>query len=186
MSEEGGVPSVRKNLTLLIFIDGASRGNPGKAGAGVYITDQEGKRIAEKGWFLGHKTNNEAEYGALLLGIEEANRLGGRSICVYTDSELVQRQVRGVYRVKEPHLRVLHRKVMEKIKAFDSFEIESIPREGNREADLLANLAIEKRIAREKKEGGIGRGRDGRSSSPPAKGDDRGEESPSSTGQGGP
>ncbi len=171
---------------LLLFIDGASRGNPGRAGAGVYITDREGKRIAEKGWYLGHKTNNEAEYSALLLGMKEVGRLGGKSISVYTDSELVQRQVRGVYRVKEPRLRILHREVMEKIKTFESFAIESIPREENQEADLLANLAIEKRIAREKKEGGIGRGRDGRSSSPSSKGDDRGEESPSSAGQGGP
>ena len=139
-----------KSLELLIFIDGASRGNPGRAGAGVYITDREGKRIAEKGRFLGHKTNNEAEYGALLLGMQEAKRLGGESIRIYTDSELIERQVKGVYRVKEPHLRVLHGRVMEHIKGFDSFEIESIPREENREADLLANLAIEKRIARER------------------------------------
>ena len=139
-----------KSLELLIFIDGASRGNPGRAGAGVYVTDREGKRITEKGRFLGYKTNNEAEYGALLLGMEEAKRLGGKSIRIYTDSELIERQVNGVYRVKEPHLRVLHRRVMENIKGFDSFEIESIPREENQEADLLANLAIEKRIAREK------------------------------------
>jgi ribonuclease HI len=139
---------------LLVFIDGASRGNPGRAGAGVYITDPEGRKISEKEWFLGHRTNNEAEYGALLLGIEEARRLGGKSIRVYTDSELVQRQVSGVYRVKEPHLKVLHLRVMEEIKSFDSFEIVSIPREENREADLLANLAIEKRRDREKKDRG--------------------------------
>jgi len=139
-----------KGLELFIFIDGASRGNPGRAGAGVYITDREGKRIAGKGRFLGHKTNNEAEYGALLLGMQEAKRLGGESIRIYTDSELIERQVKGVYRVKEPHLRVLHRRVMENIKGFDSFEIESIAREENQEADLLANLAIEKRITREK------------------------------------
>jgi len=142
--------SAGKSLELFIFIDGASRGNPGMAGAGVYITDREGMKIAEKGRFLGHKTNNEAEYGALLLGMQEAKRLGGESIRIYTDSELIERQVKGVYRVKEPHLRVLHGRVMEHIKEFDSFEIESIPREENREADLLANLAIEKRIARER------------------------------------
>jgi ribonuclease HI len=82
--------------------------------------------------------------------MQEAKRLGGESIHIYTDSELIERQVKGVYRVKEPHLRVLHGRVMEHIKGFDSFEIESIPREENREADLLANLAIEKRIARER------------------------------------
>lgn len=157
MKENGGREGVGNLHHLLVFIDGASRGNPGRAGAGVSITDGEGKRICEKGWFLGHKTNNEAEYEALLLGMEEARKLGGRSVRIYTDSELVQRQVKGVYRVKEPHLRTLYRKVMEKMKAFDSFEIEAIPREGNREADLLANLAIEKRIIKEKKKGGTGR-----------------------------
>ncbi len=157
MSECDRKEAVRNLSQLFVFIDGASRGNPGRAGAGVYITDGEGKKVSEKGWFLGHKTNNEAEYEALLLGMEEARKLGGKSVHIYTDSELVQRQVKGVYRVKEPHLRILHRKVMERAKAFDFFEIESISREENREADLLANLAIEKRIVKEKKKGGIGR-----------------------------
>ncbi len=159
---------IRKGPDLLIFVDGASRGNPGMAGAGVYITDREGKRIAGTGRYLGHKTNNEAEYGALLLGLQEAKRLGGESIRIYTDSELIERQVKGVYRVKELHLRALHGKVMENIKEFSSFEIESIPREENQEADLLANQAIERKITREK--GGIRGGRDGRSSSPPVRG----------------
>lgn len=157
MRESNGKETVRNLPHLFVFIDGASRGNPGRAGAGVYITDGEGKKVAEKGWFLGHKTNNEAEYEALLLGMEEARKLGGKSIHIYTDSELVQRQVKGLYRIKEPHLRILHRKVMERMKAFDFFQIESISREENREADLLANLAIDKRIIQEKKKGGIGR-----------------------------
>ncbi len=142
---------------LYIFIDGASKGNPGRAGAGVYITDREGKEILRKGKFLGHRTNNEAEYEALLLGMEEARRLGGRVVSVFTDSELIQKQVEGLYRVRELHLRLLHQKVMEKKKAFETFRIESIPREENREADLLANLAIQKKIGREGKEGGIRR-----------------------------
>jgi len=139
-----------KGSALVLYIDGASRGNPGKAGAGVWIANEEGTGFGKLSRYLGHKTNNEAEYGALLLGMQEAKRLGGESIRIYTDSELIERQVKGVYRVKEPHLRVLHGRVMEHIKGFDSFEIESIPREENREADLLANLAIEKRITREK------------------------------------
>ncbi len=157
MSERDGKEGIGTLSHLFVFIDGASRGNPGRAGAGVYITDGEGRKVSEKGWFLGHKTNNEAEYEALLLGMEEARRLGGKSIHIYTDSELVQRQVKGLYRVKEPHLRILHRKVMERAKAFDSFKIESIPREENREADLLANLAIERRIVKERKRGESGR-----------------------------
>jgi ribonuclease HI len=171
---------------FFIFIDGASRGNPGRAAAGVYITDGEGKRIAGAGRYLGHKTNNEAEYEALLLGLQEAKRLGGVSLRVFTDSELIARQVNGAYRVKELHLRILHGKAIEKIREFASFKIESIPREKNQEADLLANQAIERRIAREKGKGGIGKERDGRSPSPSPREGDRGEESPSSTGQGGP
>lgn len=135
---------------LYLYIDGASKGNPGRAGAGVYITDRGGKRIARRGYYLGHKTNNEAEYEALLLGLKEARRLGGESIHIYTDSELIERQVRGVYRVKELRLKILHRRVTEMIREFASCEMEFIPRSKNQEADLLANLAIERRIAKEK------------------------------------
>jgi ribonuclease HI len=148
--EREGEDSIRKGLELLIFIDGASRGNPGRASAGVYITDREGKRIAGISRYLGHKTNNEAEYGALLIGLQEARRLGGQSIHIYTDSELVAKQITGMYRVKEFHLRTLHQKAMEMIKGFASFEIGSIPREENQEADLLANQAIERKITRER------------------------------------
>ena len=177
---------IRETHELLIYIDGASRGNPGRAGAGVLITDGEGRRIVERSRYLGHKTNNEAEYGALLFGLKEAMKLGGRSIHIYTDSELIERQVKGIYRVKELHLRVLHKMVMEHLKRFAFFEIESIPRKENQEADLLANHAIDRMIAKEKEKGGIGGGTDGRSPLPPVMGGDRGEESPSSTGQGGP
>lgn len=150
MSEEEERALRRNDSTLFIFIDGASRGNPGRAAAGVYITDREGKRVAGLGRYLGHRTNNEAEYGALLLGLQEAKRLGAGAIHIYTDSELIARQIKGIYRVKEPRLRLLHKKAMERIQGFTSFEIESIPREGNQEADLLANQAIERRILRER------------------------------------
>ena len=139
--------------TLILYIDGASRGNPGRAGAGALITNEEGKRMVEMSRYLGQKTNNEAEYWALLLGLREAKRVGGKAIRVFTDSELVERQVKGLYRVKHPNLRSLHKLVLENVEAFSSFEIESIPREQNREADLLANRAIERRIAREQKKG---------------------------------
>ena len=138
---------------LILYIDGASRGNPGRAGAGVLITNEEGKRMVEMSRYLGHKTNNEAEYWALLLGLREAKRVGGKAVRVFTDSELVERQVKGLYRVKHPNLRSLHKLVLENVGSFSSFEIESIPREQNREADFLANRAIERRIAREKGKG---------------------------------
>jgi len=135
---------------LILYIDGASRGNPGRAGAGIWITDGEGKKISEVSRYLGHKTNNEAEYWALLLGLKEAKRLGGEALQIFTDSELVERQIKGVYRVKDLDLKALHKTVIKNLKTFSSFEVDSIPREENREADRLANQAIQRRIAKEK------------------------------------
>ena len=135
---------------LIIYIDGASKGNPGRAGAGILIANGEGTKISEVSRYLGHKTNNEAEYWALLLGLREAERLKGESVQVFTDSELVERQINGLYRVKDLNLKALHKKVVQNSKRFSSFEIRSIPREGNKEADRLANQAIERRMAKEK------------------------------------
>jgi len=135
---------------LVLYIDGASKGNPGRAGAGVWIIDEEGKKISEVSRYLGYKTNNEAEYWALLLGLREARRLGGGSLRIFTDSELVERQIKGAYRVKDLKLKALHRAVIQNLKGFLSFEIESIPREENKEADGLANQAIQRGIVREK------------------------------------
>ena len=104
--------------------------------------------------YLGRKTNNEAEYFALLFGLQEARRLGGRSIRILTDSELVERQVKGLYRVKNLNLKVLHASVIEQLKTFSSYAIESIPREENREADRLANRAIQRGIAEGQGKGG--------------------------------
>ncbi len=137
---------------LIIYFDGASRGNPGRAGAGIWMTDGEGKKISEVSRYLGHKTNNQAEYWALLLGLKEAKRRGGTSLHIFTDSELVERQIKGTYRVRDLNLKALHKTVQANLKAFSSFEIESIPREKNREADRLANEAIERRIAKEREQ----------------------------------
>ncbi len=155
---------IQEDLQLFLFIDGASRGNPGRAGAGVWMTNGAGRKVVEMSRYLGHKTNNEAEYWALLLGLREAKRLGGKSIHIFTDSELIERQVKGLYRVKHLNLKGLHKMVTQNLKEFSSFDIQSIPREQNQEADRLANQAIQRRIVREKKEGGSRRGRDGRSS----------------------
>jgi ribonuclease HI len=143
-------PAGRENR-LIIYFDGASRGNPGRAGAGIWMTDEEGRKVSEVSRYLGHKTNNQAEYWALLLGLREAQRLGWRSLRIFTDSELVERQIKGVYRVRDVNLRALYKTVQQNLKAFSSFEIESIPREGNKEADRLANEAIDRGIARERK-----------------------------------
>ena len=142
--------SLEPENRLVIFIDGASRGNPGMAGAGIWVANGDGKKISEVSRFLGHKTNNQAEYWALLLGLREAKRLGGRTLQIFTDSELVERQIKGVYRVRDLNLRALHKAVLQNLKTFASFEIQAIPREENKEADRLANQAIQRRMAKEK------------------------------------
>ncbi len=157
-----------KDGSLNIYIDGASKGNPGEAGAGVAITDGEGNKLFEMSRYLGHKTNNEAEYCALLLGLEEAKRMGGRSIRVFTDSELVERQINGLYRVRNPNLKPLYEAALRRLSEFPSHAVQAIPREENQEADYLANQAVEKKIvAAEKGEkggtGGSRKGPDGRS-----------------------
>ncbi len=153
----------QETFHLKIYIDGASKGNPGEAGAGILITDRQGRRLAEFGRYLGPQTNNQAEYWALLLALREAKRLGGQSIQVFTDSELLERQVRGLYRVKAMNLKGLHRAVLKDLGGFRSFQIESVPREENQEADRLANQAIQRRF-RKGKERIPKRGTDGRSS----------------------
>jgi len=135
---------------LTLYIDGASRGNPGRAGAGVWVTDEEGQPLRALGRYLGRMTNNEAEYWALLIGIREAKRMGAAFIRVYTDSELIAKQVNGIYRVRHPNLKSLHQAVLDVLKGFRSYEVIAIPREGNAQADRLANQAIDGRIAREK------------------------------------
>ncbi len=149
---------------LVIFIDGASRGNPGRAGAGIWVANGDGKKISEASRFLCHKTSNQAEYWALLLGLREAKRLEGRTLQIFTDSELVERQIKGVYRVRDLNLKALHKAVLQNLKTFASFEIQAIPREENKEADRLANQAIQRRMAKEKGKEGSRRGTDGRSS----------------------
>jgi len=155
---------IQEDLQLVLYIDGASKGNPGRAGAGVWMTNGAGRKLVEMSRYLGHKTNNEAEYWALLLGLREAKRLGGKSIHIFTDSELIEMQVKGLYRVRNLNLKGLHKMVAQNLKEFSSFDIQSIPREQNQEADRLANQAIQRRIGKEKREGGNRRGRDGRSS----------------------
>jgi ribonuclease HI len=164
MRESKDGPSLQEDLHAVLYIDGASKGNPGRAGAGIWMTNGSGRKLIEMSRYLGHKTNNEAEYWALLLGLREARRLGVKSVQVFTDSELIERQVNGFYRVKHSNLKGLHKMVTQNLKEFSSFDIRSIPREQNQEADRLANQAIQRKIEREKKEGGSQRGRDGRSS----------------------
>ena len=129
-------------LSLKIEIDGAARGNPGPAGAGVVLSDSKGKRVKELAVYLGEATNNVAESCALILALQEALRLTGRRVSVSTDSQLLARQVTGEYRVKDKQLRWLHALIRNLTEAFDEFEIRHVPREENRAADRLANRAV--------------------------------------------
>jgi len=139
-------PPQKEFPELFIHADGASRGNPGEAGAGAVISDSRGRTLKELKYFLGITSNNVAEYQALILALEKALELGARSITVFLDSELVVRQIRGEYRVREPHLKTLHQKAQEILNHFSQYSILSIPREENRRADQLANEAIDQKV----------------------------------------
>lgn len=127
---------------LYLFTDGASRGNPGPAAAGVMIKDQEGKVLLEKGQFLGRMTNNEAEYRALLLGLELAKDLKPETLVCSLDSELVVSQINSLYRVKKPHLRRLLLKIRQVERNHPKVIYKLIPRGKNTAADTLANDAL--------------------------------------------
>jgi len=142
------LPTRKETPEFLIYADGASRGNPGDAAAGVVITDFHGRTISEIKRFLGTASNNVAEYQAVILGMNRALELGAKNIKICLDSELVVRQLRGEYRVLEPHLKALHRKAKEILNHFAQYSILHIRREENRRADQLANEAIDQKVKR--------------------------------------
>ncbi len=132
-------------MELTIYTDGASRNNPGEAGAGVFIK-QDGKPVQKIARYLGTTTNNIAEYSAAIIGLERAVTLGADRVKLLADSELLVKQVNGQYKVKNAGLEPLHRKVKELIARIGSVEVQYIPRERNKEADALANKAIDEKI----------------------------------------
>ncbi len=133
---------------LQLHVDGASRGNPGEAGFGVQVTTKEGTAVASLYGYLGRATNNVAEYQALLHGLRFALAQGTREVAVLSDSELLVRQLGGRYRVKSPGLLPLYREAQELIARFERVRVEHVPRELNREADALANRAVDERASK--------------------------------------
>lgn len=127
---------------VTIFTDGASKNNPGPSAIGAVIKDQQGQTIARISQGIGHSTNNQAEYKAIIAALEEAIRLGARQVNLNSDSELVVRQLKGKYRVKKAALKPLYQQVKQLQSRLESFTINHIPREQNREADNLANAAL--------------------------------------------
>jgi ribonuclease HI len=130
-------------LKLTAFVDGASRGNPGPAGAGAWIAPAEGRPAEEHYQALGRTTNNVAEYRALLLALARAAAAGAEEVDVFSDSLLLVQQVNGAYRVKADHLKPLLAEAVRRAKEFRRFSIAHVPREKNREADRLANLGAD-------------------------------------------
>ena len=130
------------NDTVFINTDGASRGNPGPAAIGVTIKDSEGRLLASISRRIGVTTNNQAEYRAVIAGLEKAIGLGARCVVVASDSELLVKQLNGQYKIKNAGLRSLYQEVVRLAGSIESFRITSVPREQNAEADRLANRAF--------------------------------------------
>jgi ribonuclease HI len=132
-----------KEQGLVIHIDGACRGNPGPAGIGVVICGLDGETLAEESVYIGEATNNVAEYRALLLALQKAREMRATRIKVLTDSELLYRQMEGLYRVKDSKLMVLFHEAISLSNEFPDFKLQHVVRSENKRADLLANLAVD-------------------------------------------
>ncbi len=130
--------------TLIARVDGAARGNPGPAGIGVALTTPDGTVVKEIAEPLGRTTNNIAEYSALIRALEEARACGCKRISVFTDSELMARQINGQYAVKAAHLFPLYRRATTLLAQFDSAKVTHVRREQNKHADRLSNLGADK------------------------------------------
>lgn len=133
---------------LIAHSDGGARGNPGPAGFGVVIEDESGRKVAALSEYLGHQTNNFAEYQGLIAALEYAIRHEPRALKIISDSELLVRQIKGIYKVKNPILQDLHARAKELITQLDWFSIGHALREHNQEADRLANEAMDRGMGR--------------------------------------
>ena len=132
-----------KPVALRLNVDGGSRGNPGPAGCGVVLADADGETLLERGYFLGAITNNVAEYHGLLKGLELAAQFNPQRLEIFSDSELMVRQITGEYRVKSPDLMPLFAQAQLGLLKFDSWQIRHVPRAQNAAADRMANLAMD-------------------------------------------
>jgi ribonuclease HI len=130
-------------MKVIVHVDGGARGNPGPAAAACVVTSPEGEPLAERSELLGTATNNVAEYRALLLGLRCARELGASEVEVVGDSELIAKQVQGVYKVKHEAMRPLHRQALDALEQFESWSIRTVPRAQNAHADELVNAALD-------------------------------------------
>jgi ribonuclease HI len=129
--------------SLVVYVDGGARGNPGPAAIGVVVSDRDGEVIDELKERIGVATNNVAEYRAVLAGLERAAALGAREVEIVNDSELVARQLTGAYKVKHPAMKQLYEQAIAALRGFDRWRIRSVPRADNARADELVNEALD-------------------------------------------
>lgn len=130
-------------MRVFVHVDGGSRGNPGPAAAASVISTPAGEILDEASELLGTVTNNVAEYRALLLGLARARSLGATEVEVVNDSELIAKQIRGLYKVKHAAMRPLHREALAALRGFDAWKIRTVPRAQNADADALVNAALD-------------------------------------------
>jgi ribonuclease HI len=130
-------------MKVIVHVDGGARGNPGPAAAACVITSPEGVLLGEHAQLLGTATNNVAEYRALLLGLAKARELGASEVEVIGDSELIAKQVNGLFKVKHEAMKPLHREAMAALEQFERWSIRTVPREQNEHADALVNAALD-------------------------------------------
>jgi ribonuclease HI len=137
---------------LIAHVDGGARGNPGPAGFGVVLEDERGQKVDALSGFLGHQTNNVAEYSGLLAALDYAKKHDYKALKVVADSELLVKQIRGEYKVKSPNLQDLYSRARVMIRGLEWFRIEHTLRGGNKEADALANEAMDRGMGRRRDE----------------------------------
>jgi ribonuclease HI len=130
-------------MKVMVHVDGGARGNPGPAAAACVISAPTGETLAEHAQLLGSQTNNVAEYKALLLGLAKARELGADEVEVIGDSELIAKQVRGEYKVKNAGMKELHAESLAALREFAGWSIRTVPRAQNAEADALVNAALD-------------------------------------------
>jgi ribonuclease HI len=130
-------------VKLVVHVDGGARGNPGPAAAAAVLSTPDGDVVDEAHEYLGVASNNVAEYRGLLLGLQRAGALGADEVEVVNDSELVAKQVNGVYKVKHPDMRPLHAESLKALREFARWSIRSVPRAENAAADALVNQALD-------------------------------------------
>jgi ribonuclease HI len=130
-------------MKVIVHVDGGARGNPGPAAAACVISSPEGEVLGEHAQLLGTVTNNVAEYRALLLGLQQAREMGANEIEVIGDSELIAKQVMGLYKVKHEAMKPLHREATAALGQFERWSIRTVPRAQNAHADALVNAALD-------------------------------------------